>query len=157
MSEIQDYVLMGTAWSTMLVSIAVLAALVYLYVTARLRGTLFLLIWKSPVMALGSYLYLRSGWRWPKSLLLWAPFGVAGVLGQHYLLARWFIYMGGPGLTIWRFSAGSSAVFAAYVKAFVTSVLLLLAVIFLIQDLIRLTRQRRHLGDELPVASGGLQ
>ncbi len=160
MPDIQDYVLMSGAYSTMVVGVAVLVALVYLYVTVRLRGTLFLLMWKSPVMALGAYLYLRSAWRWPKSLAIWLPFGSLGVAYEFVFpqwRGQWANYLMSHPTAMFGMSAGSLIAFTGYVTGLITSGLLLLAVIFLIQDFLHLRRQPRNLDEKLAAASEGLQ
>ena len=133
---------LGVVWQVGL--IAVLVAIVYLYVRTRLRGTLWLLIWKSPIMALGAYLYLRSGWRWPKSLLIWVPFGLvglAGEIGKPYLKFCWMDYVRSYGTKgILGMTTGRFIMVNTYVLGLIATALLLAAVIFLTQDLLRLTR-----------------
>jgi len=147
--EPQNYAVTGVGSLLMLVSIAVLVALVYLYVTARLRGTLFLLLWKSPIMALGAYMYVRSGWRWPKALAVWGPFALLAV-ACRFLLDRWWAdYAAGYRNALFGLSPGAFTALTAYAKGLITSGLLLLAVIFLIQDFLHLRRQPMNPDDEL--------
>ncbi|MCK4323825.1 MAG: hypothetical protein KAW89_04795 [Armatimonadetes bacterium] len=158
--QMQNYLLTGVGLSTMLVGVAVLVALVYLYVTVRLRGTLFLLLWKSPLMALGAYLYLRSEWRWPKSLLVWGPFALLAVAWGYvypYMWVRWLDHAPSQMNMILGLSLGAFTALTAYAKGLITSGLLLLAIIFLIQDFLHLRRQPRNLDEELAAASEGLQ
>lgn len=143
MSTALHYAISGLGLFGLLVGIAALVALVYLYVRTRLRGTLWLLIWKSPIMALGSYLYLRSGWRWPKSVLVWVPFGlltVAGWYGRSYAWARLFQYAHSHGDTILGLRMQTFAAISRSVTSLAISALLFIAVVFLTQDLLRLTR-----------------
>jgi len=145
--EKQNYALTGVGSLLMLISIAVLVALVYLYVTVRLRGTLFLLLWKSPVMALGAYMYLRSGWRWPKSLLVWGPFALLAVASRFFLDRWWADYAAGYRNALFGLSPGAFTALTAYTKGLITGGLLLLAVIFLIQDFLHLHRQPPNLDE----------
>jgi len=144
MSTALHYAMSGLGLFGLLAGLAVLVAVVYLYVRIRLRGTLWLLIWKSPIMALGAYLYLRSGWRWPKSLLIWVPFGLvglAGEIGKPYLKFYWMDYVRSYGTKgILGMTTGTFIAFNSYVMGLITTALLLAAVVFLTQDLLRLTR-----------------
>lgn len=148
------------AWSlaicAVLVSIAGSVALAYLYVTVRCRGTLFLLIWRSPPLALGAYLYLRSDWRWPKSLLIWGPFGLltyACGLGVPWAMGRLWDYIHSQGIAVLGLTLGDLIALAGYVGGFVTGGLLLLAIVFLTQDLLRLGRRATGPCEELSGAS----